>query len=122
MSAVTGACLAGRKEIYEEVGGLDEVNLKVAYNDVDFCLRLGAAGYAIIWTPLAELYHVESASRGRNNSAEKSDRFRLERKWMEERWGNILDADPFYNPNLSLDSNFGELAREPRHRDALSNF
>ncbi len=101
-SAVTGACLVVRKSIYEEVGGLDEKKLAVAFNDVDFCLKVREAGYRNVWTPFAELYHHESASRGLEDTPEKHDRFRREIEVMKERWGNILLADPAYNPNLTL--------------------
>ena len=70
-SVVTAACLVVKKSIFEEMGGLDEVNLKVAYNDVDFCLRVREAGYRNVWTPYAELYHHESATRGYEDTPEK---------------------------------------------------
>jgi len=96
MSAVTAACLAGRKEIYQRLGGFDEHNLKVAYNDVDFCLKLGELGYAIIWTPHAELIHHESASRGSDSNPGKAARFAGEKKWMFSKWGAKLKMDPLY--------------------------
>lgn len=101
LSAVTGACLLVRKEIYEEVGGLNEDDLKIAFNDVDFCLRVRAAGYSIVWTPYAELYHLESVSRGLEDSPEKVQRFQSEIAYMKQRWK--LDGDPFYSPNLTRD-------------------
>lgn len=100
LSAVTGACLMVRRKLFDAVGGLDE-QLAVAFNDVDFCLRLKAAGYRNIWTPFAELIHHESASRGLDNNPEKSARFRKEKNFMYMRWGKTLELDPFYNPNLS---------------------
>jgi GT2 family glycosyltransferase len=111
-SAVTGACLFVKKSLYDEVGGLDEKNLKVAYNDVDFCLRLREKGYINIWTPFAELYHHESISRGKNSNEE--ERFQAEIKYMYNKWGNVINNDPYYNPNLSNDSVEFRLAVPPR--------
>jgi O-antigen biosynthesis protein len=102
LSAVTAACLVVRKELYEQVGGLDEVNLKVAFNDVDFCLRLQEAGYLNVYNPYAELWHHESASRGLETTVTKFARFEGEIDYMKERWSEVLSADPFYNPNLTL--------------------
>jgi GT2 family glycosyltransferase len=104
MSAVTAACLAGRKEIYQQVGGMDEVNLKVAFNDIDLCLKLVSQGHAVIWTPEAELYHHESASRGADRELEKALRFSEEVAWMIWQWEKELVADAAYNRNLSLRS------------------
>lgn len=102
-SAVTAACLVMRKEIYDEVGGLDEVNFQVAFNDVDFCLRIREKGYRIVYNPYAELYHHESASRGyETTSPEKFARFEGEVERMKKRWGHLLKNDPYYNPNLTL--------------------
>lgn len=101
ISAVTGACLAVRRAVYDEVGGLDE-RIAVAFNDVDLCLRIRAAGYRNIWTPFAELIHHESASRGYEDTPEKLARFQREVRFMQERWGATLAGDPCYNPNLSL--------------------
>lgn len=101
-SAVTAACLLVRREVYEQVGGLDEQNLTVAYNDVDFCLRVRAEGYRNLWTPYAELYHHESVSRGEDDTPEKKARFDREVAYMRQVWGRELDHDPCYNPNLSL--------------------
>jgi GT2 family glycosyltransferase len=113
MSAVTGACLIVRKNVYEQVGGLDE-RLQVAFNDIDFCLRLGEAGYRNVWTPFAALYHHESASRGSDESGEKRERFLREIALMEQRWGRLLERDPAYNPNLSLTGTGFDLADPPR--------
>lgn len=101
-SAVTGACLLVRKSAFEQVGGLNETELAVAFNDVDFCLRLREAGYRNVWTPYAELYHHESASRGYEDSPEKQARFSREVRYMLVRWGPLLPQDPAYNPNLTL--------------------
>lgn len=100
-SAVTGACLLVRREIYEQVGGLNEQDLPIAYNDVDFCLRVHAAGYRNLWTPHAELYHHESVSRGEDDTPEKKARFDREVAYMRATWATELDNDPYYNPNLS---------------------
>lgn len=101
VSAVTGAVLLLRKQVFEEVGGLDEQGLPVAFNDVDLCLKAVAAGYRNIWTPYAELYHYESISRGSDDSPEKRGRFEGECQVMRDRWGAMLANDPFYNPNLT---------------------
>jgi len=101
LSAVTGACLMVRRAVFEKVGGLDE-QIAVAFNDVDLCLRLRAAGYRNIWTPFAELIHHESVSRGREDNPEKMARFQREVRFMHERWGDVLTHDPHYNPNLSM--------------------
>lgn len=114
-SAVTGACMMVRRSLYRELGGLDE-RLRVAFNDVDFCLRLRAIGYRNIWTPHAELYHHESASRGVEDNPEKQARFQSEVDFMLEHWGSLLAQDPAYNQNLTLayaDQSFG-LAWPPR--------
>ncbi|WP_338455074.1 glycosyltransferase family 2 protein [Aeromonas veronii] len=103
LSAVTAACLLIRKEIYDEVAGLDEDNLHVAFNDVDFCLKVREAGYRNLWTPYAELYHYESISRGAEDSPEKIARFAKEVNFMKTKWGKYLEQDPFYSPNLTKD-------------------
>ena len=113
ISAVTTACALVKREVYLQVGGFDE-NLAVTFNDVDFCLRLREAGYRILWTPYAELIHHESASRGFDDSAPKQVRFLAEVDYMKSKWGDILQRDPFYNPNLSLDENLFTLAFPPR--------
>lgn len=113
-SAVTGACLVVRKALYEAVGGLNEVELQVACNDIDFCLRLREAGYRNIYTPYAELYHHESASRGFDDTPEKQARSAKEVAYMHQRWGDVLRNDPAYNPNLTLDAEDFSLAWPPR--------
>ena len=102
LSGVTAACLMVRKSVFEQVNGLDEVNLKVAFNDVDFCLKLNEAGYRNVWTPYAELYHHESATRGTDDSPEKKARFASEEQYMHSRWGHLFSNDPYYNVNLAL--------------------
>ncbi|RZI66852.1 MAG: glycosyltransferase family 2 protein, partial [Variovorax sp.] len=113
-SAVTAACLVVRKALYEQVGGLDEVNLKIAYNDIDFCLRLREAGYRAVWTPWAELFHHESATRGSDVTPAQRARFDQEHAYMRQRWSDLIANDPAYNPNLTIHAeNFG-LAWPPR--------
>ena len=104
VSAVTGACLMVRKSLYDALGGLDEA-FAVALNDVDFCLRVREKGYLNIFTPFAELYHFESASRGSDIvDAKKAERYEDESELFRERWKAILaKGDPYYNPNFSLD-------------------
>jgi len=102
LSAVTAACLLVRKSIYQEVGGLEEDNLRVAFNDVDFCLKVREAGYRNLWTPYAELYHFESKSRGAENTPEKQMRFNEEIEFVKNKWGEMLKQDPFYSRNLTL--------------------
>lgn len=102
VSAVTAACLVIRREVYEEVGGLDE-ELTVAFNDVDFCLKVRAAGYLNLWTPFADLVHHESASRGSDLTPTKARRFADEYATMQRRWGEDLLSDPYYSPHLTYD-------------------
>lgn len=101
--AVTAACMAVARSKYLEVGGLDAENLPIAFNDVDFCLKLLDAGYLNLWTPYAQLYHYESYTRGYDVTAEKRARFLAERDYMHERWAGRLGLDRYYNPNLSRD-------------------
>ena len=104
VSAVTGACLAMRADVFEAVGGFDAEALKVAFNDVDLCLKIRRAGYRIVWTPFAKLIHHESKSRGAEDTPEKRKRFEGEVLTMLDRWGPELRADPYYNINLSRNS------------------
>jgi GT2 family glycosyltransferase len=112
-SAVTAACMVVRKQVFEQAGGFDEA-LAVAYNDVDLCLRIGALGLRNLWTPFAELYHHESVSRG-DDVAMQRPGFFVESKMMHERWGDLLQADPYFNLNLSLQRPDFDLAYPPRH-------
>ena len=98
--------VAVRKKVFDEVNGLDEVNLKVAFNDVDFCLRVAEAGYRNLYTPYCELYHHESLSRGPDTGSEKAKRFEQEVIYMKKKWSINIQDDPNYNPNLSLDRGF----------------
>ena len=116
--AVTGACVAIRRAVFFEVGGLDEINLPVVFNDVDLCLRLGDHGYRVVWTPFAELFHLECASRGAD-SDDPAKRERAEREWrhMCQTWGSLLEtADPFHNPNVLFHSDYHEIPATPRRR------
>lgn len=112
-SAVTAACLTVRAEIYHEVGGLDE-SFTVALNDVDFCLRVREKGYSNVWTPYAELIHYESKTRGYEDDPKKLKRFNAEREKMKARWGKLLLNDPYYSPNLSLQSEDFRMAEVSR--------
>jgi GT2 family glycosyltransferase len=103
VSAVTGACLFVRKAIFDQVGGLDEKGLAVVLNDVDFCLKVRAAGYLNLCTPFAELIHHESASRGRDCTPAKARRMLAEVNTFRRRWGAALIVDPYYSPHLSHD-------------------
>jgi O-antigen biosynthesis protein len=96
---VTGACLAVRKALYIEAGGLDE-QLAVAYNDIDLCMRLGDMGYRVIWTPTAELFHFEGMSRGYDDTPEKQALVSKEIAYFSRRWGSLIQSDPFRNANL----------------------
>lgn len=114
LSAVTAACMLMRREVFEELRGFDEVELSVAFNDVDICLRARDKGYRVLYTPYAELYHYESASRGYENTPEKFVRFEKEIENMKRRWGKLLQNDPYYNPNLTLLSEDFVFAFPPR--------
>lgn len=101
--AVTAACLLLRKTTFDEVGGLNERDLTVAFNDVDLCLKVHKAGYRNLWTPYAELYHHESISRGREDNPEKIARFKREVDYMLNTWHTNTLFDPYYNPNLTIE-------------------
>jgi GT2 family glycosyltransferase len=102
VSAVTAACLMVRREVFDQVGGLDQ-SLTVAFNDVDFCLKVRAAGYLNLWTPFATLLHHESVSRGHDVTPAKARRFADEYAAMQRRWGEQLLYDPYYSPHLTYD-------------------
>ncbi len=105
LSAVTAACLMMKKQVFLEIGGFDEEDLKVAFNDVDLCMKVRKAGYLIVWTPFAEAYHYESISRGLEDTEEKQKRFQGEIMAFRKRWKKELeDGDPYYNPNLTLEN------------------
>ena len=113
LSAVTAACLLVKADAYRAAGGLDE-RFAVAFNDVDFCLRLQQAGLRNLWTPFATLVHHESKSRGLDDTPAKRERMRGELALMRSRWGDALLHDPAYNPNLTLDAENFSLAWPPR--------
>ena len=104
-SAVTAACLAIRKELYNKAGGFDAENLKVVYNDVDFCLKVRELGYRNLFTPFAQLFHYESQSRSNDMDLDQYPRFKQEHSFMLKKWEKALVNDPFYNPNLNCDYN-----------------
>lgn len=110
-SAVTAACLVLKKRVFEQVGGFNEKDLTVAFNDVDLCLKVQQHGFRNLWTPYAELYHYESKSRGKDTTPEKRAREQQEITYMQQRWSDIIAHDPAYNANLtrmqeSFDINF----------------
>ncbi len=103
VSAVTGACLLVKRTLWDEVNGLDET-FEISLNDVDFCLKLLKKGYLNVFTPFAELFHYESASRGLDDSGEKAERYNRESELFRRKWAEALKkGDPYYNPNFSLD-------------------
>lgn len=114
LTAVTAACLLTPRRVYENLGGLEEAHLKVAFNDVDYCLRVCEAGYRVIYDPYAEFVHHESVSRGAEDTPEKQARFNSELCYMKERWEKWLSCDRAYNPNLSLDDEQFSIADHPR--------
>jgi len=115
MSAVTAACIVVRREAWNQVGGLDEQNLPIAFNDVDLGLRLRESGWAVVWSPYAELFHHESISRGPDDIGPRASEFEQEVRYMQRRWGSLrLRRDPYYNPNLSLCAEDFSLAWPPR--------
>jgi O-antigen biosynthesis protein len=116
LSAVTGACAAIRRAVFFEVGGLDAVNFPVGFSDIDLCLRLGDYGYRVLWTPFAELFHVENASRGSEMANPAgSERTLRELDRLRETWGPLMESsDPFYNPNLLFGWDKFEVPSPPR--------
>lgn len=114
LSAVTAACLLTHKAIFTQLGGLNETALKVAFNDVDYCLRVRAAGYRVVFTPYAKLYHHESVSRGIDDSPEKQKRANVEVRYMQQTWQEVMQNDPFYHPNLNYARPDFKLSAAPR--------
>ena len=110
VTAVTGACLATRRDVYERIGGCDAEHLPVTWNDVDYCLRVRELGLRVIWTPHARLLHLEQASRGSDDLPDNQARFRREQAVMKARWGTVLRTDPFHSPNLYPDETGSRLA------------
>ena len=115
LTAVTGACIMMRREVFNEVDGFDE-GYSYAYNDVDLCMKLRGRGYLIIFTPYVELYHHESLSRGNDDTPEKRARVLEEVRLFKQKWGDALEkGDPYYNPNLTLDKDDFGLRIERKH-------
>lgn len=101
LSAVTAACLLTPKDLFLSLGGLNQTKLKIAFNDVDYCLRVREKGFRVIYTPYAKLVHYESESRGADLTAQKRRVSFREAQYMRKRWSHIMMNDPFYNPNLN---------------------
>lgn len=114
LTALTAACMAIQKSKFHQLSGFDEVNLPIAFNDIDLCIRLHQAGCRNLWTPHVELYHHESASRGSDETPENIDRLIREDSYMQKTYGNFLKSDPAYNPNLSLHNDNFNLSFPPR--------
>jgi O-antigen biosynthesis protein len=114
VAAVTAACMVLRRDRFLEVGGFNESELRVAFNDVDLCFRLLSAGYRNLWTPYAELFHVESVSRGSDEEPGNRTRAATESEYMQRRWKVLLKAPPYSNPNVTLDMPTPVLAWPPR--------
>jgi O-antigen biosynthesis protein len=112
-AAVTGACLATRRTLFEELGGFDEFELKVAFNDIDYCMRIRKAGYRVVYNPFAVLYHLESKSRGRELSEGQQMRHRGEAVSFRARWGDAEIADPYYNDHFERFARPFERLRPP---------
>ena len=120
VAAVTGACMAMRRAVFDAVGGFEEVHLGVSYNDVDFCLRVRAKGWRVVCTPLAELRHHEAMSRGPDATAAQLDRVRSERTYLLASWGAAAERDPYLGPNLTTIGGDPVLARPPRTADVTT--
>lgn len=113
LSCVTAACMVTRREAFDGIGGFDE-EFAIAFNDVDLCMRLRQRDWRIVWTPTVEMYHHESISVGKHNAPHRRALFQHEVRLMREKWGDALNFDPFFNPNLSLASLQYKLAFPPR--------
>jgi hypothetical protein len=113
LSCVTAACMVMRREVFDAVGGFNE-RYAVAFNDVDLCIRVRQHGWRILWTPTVEMYHHESASLGKHNAPQRKALFEEEVKLIRAMWGEVLNSDPFFNPNLSLATPYYTLAFPPR--------
>jgi GT2 family glycosyltransferase len=113
-SAVTAACLMVHKEVYDKVGGMDE-NLPVEFNDIDFCLKLGKAGYYNVYLPTVTLYHYESATRGHPfKSIASWKQHEKDLGYFKQKWGSLVNRDPFYNINLS--SEYTDFRQKKRNK------
>jgi len=102
LSAVTAACLVVRRNVWQSVGGMNDADLPVAFNDVDLCLRVRQTGLRNLWTPYALLRHHESASRGSDIAPQDKRRYFQEIDYMRTKWRGYLQRDPYYSPSLSL--------------------
>ncbi|MEA3231505.1 MAG: glycosyltransferase [Thermodesulfobacteriota bacterium] len=123
VSAVTGALLMVKKTLYLEVGGLDEDNLQVALNDIDFCLKIREKGYVNIFTPYCEAYHHESMTRGYDTTMEQKRKFEQERNFFIKKWTDILQKDPYYNKNLTLErEDFSQRSEQEQIKDITAPF
>ena len=118
LSAVTGACLAIRRALFDELGGLEQDHLRVAWSDIDLCLRAREAGYRVLWDPDATLVHHEMATRGQDVSLPQQARHEVERAYMRRRWPDAIDRDPFLNPALRADPD--RLALRPAEASATA--
>lgn len=114
VSAVTGACMLVPRRVFREAGGFDEQNLAVSFNDADLCLKIRDAGYDVVYTPGAKLYHLESQSRGEDVTKAQREQNYAERRFMLRKYGKVLLEDPYYSPVLSLTNEEGNLADRPR--------
>ena len=114
VSAVTGACLAMRRSVFDEVGGIEEAALAVTWSDVDLCYRVREAGYRVICTPFTRLLHLELATRGADDTPERAARAECERQFMMKKWPSLANEDPFFNPNIRLAEGETRLAAPPR--------
>ena len=114
VAAVTGACMAIKKSTWDELNGLDEKNLPVAYNDIDLCLKAREKDLKVLFTPFSKVCHHESISRGVDDAPERNARLRKEINFMKEKWGSFLESDPAYNPNLELNEGDFKLSQTPR--------
>jgi len=112
-AAVTGACLATRRELFEKLGGFDDLELKVAFSDIDYCLKVRRAGYRVVYNPLATLYHFESKSRGHELTNAQKKRHRSESDCLQRRWERELRADPYYNAHFERFGRPWERLRPP---------
>jgi len=114
VAAVTGACLTIEKVLWDEIGGLDEYNLAVAYNDIDLCFKVRQKNFRVLFTPFSRLKHHESVSRGVDEDPIRNQRLKQEISVMNQRWGAFLENDPAYSPNLSFNGGGFKLADTPR--------
>lgn len=113
LSAVTGACMAIRRDVFQRVGGFEQQKLQVEWSDIEMCLRIRHQGYRIVWTPHATLWHLESASLGNSASPERRSRFLAERDVLLGLWPSAMEHDPYLNPNIAV-SETGFLLSKPR--------